>query len=370
MKFILKQLSSIKITTICLLWLFVLTFIGTVMQMDMGLYEAQQKYFFSWFFLVGGILPFPGARLAMWILFINLVAVTITRFVKYKNKRYFGILITHFGLLLYFAASFFIFHLQKESSLQLLEQEATNITQSYYDWEISIWQENTYPRDVIAIDLNGYKKGHDISSPTLPFSIHVDDFYKNADAYLAEGTAQPNHFSASNIGFLNPIPEALKTEENVAGVLLQITYADQRIPLILFGGEKKPFVLETTEGNWHLQLRKRHYELPFLIKLDDFRAKFYPGTEKAQSFESDVEVIVNNQPRKVTISMNKPLRYKDYTIFQAAYFIDQMGREYSTLAVVKNKGRYLPYIASFITFLGLAWHVVIMMLDKKRKLNA
>ena len=64
--------------------------------------------------------------------------------------------------------------------------------------------------------------------------------------------------------------------------------------------------------------------------------------------------------------MNEPLRFKDYTFYQASYQIDAMGREASTLAVVKNGGRLLPYIATFVTFFGLAYHFLIAAFKYKR----
>jgi hypothetical protein len=57
--------------------------------------------------------------------------------------------------------------------------------------------------------------------------------------------------------------------------------------------------------------------------------------------------------------MNNPLRYKDYTVYQASYDTDSTGRQYSTLAVVKNFARVLPYVACFFVFLGLALHFLI-----------
>jgi len=61
----------------------------------------------------------------------------------------------------------------------------------------------------------------------------------------------------------------------------------------------------------------------------------------------------------VRIYMNNPLRYKDYTVYQASYDSDSVGRQSSTLAVVKNYARVLPYIACLLVFFGLALHFLI-----------
>ena len=65
--------------------------------------------------------------------------------------------------------------------------------------------------------------------------------------------------------------------------------------------------------------------------------------------------------------MNNPLRYKDYTVYQASYDSDTMGRQYSTLAVVKNYARVLPYIACLAVFLGLALHFLIQAFISKAR---
>ena len=93
----------------------------------------------------------------------------------------------------------------------------------------------------------------------------------------------------------------------------------------------------------------------------------HPNTQIARSYESLVEVINNDVAREVLISMNHPLRFNNYTLYQASYKIDALGRESSTLAVVRNSGRLLPYIASLVTFSGLVTHFLMMAFVKKRK---
>ena len=66
------------------------------------------------------------------------------------------------------------------------------------------------------------------------------------------------------------------------------------------------------------------------------------------------------EERELIIFMNNPLRYKNYTFYQASYSVDARGRELSTLAVVKNSGRLLPYISCLVTFTGLVVHFLSM----------
>ena len=113
--------------------------------------------------------------------------------------------------------------------------------------------------------------------------------------------------------------------------------------------------------NYQLSLERLSSELPVIIRLDDVKRDLHPNTQVAKAYASTISVLEegSNKFRKVEISMNKPFRYKDYTFYQASYGIDTDGVEFSSLAVVKNAGRLVPYIASFLTVLGLAIHFIM-----------
>ena len=93
----------------------------------------------------------------------------------------------------------------------------------------------------------------------------------------------------------------------------------------------------------------------------------HPGTTMAREFKSLVEVDVGGATREKLISMNNPLRYKDYTLYQSSFAVDRFQNETSTLAVVKNQGRVLPYIATFVTFIGLVVHFVMASLPPRSR---
>ena len=67
------------------------------------------------------------------------------------------------------------------------------------------------------------------------------------------------------------------------------------------------------------------YELPFYIKLNDFIAEKYPGTEKSySSFMSRVTVDSDNT-FDYDIYMNHILNHKGYRFFQASFDPDEKG---------------------------------------------
>ncbi len=133
---IIKIFSSVKITVVCLVLLFILTLWGTIDQVNNGLYLAQARFFNSLVFTFWGFIPFPGAQLVMWVLFINLICAGLVRHQFRWSKA--GIIITHTGLLLFFVAAFFTLHGVKESSITLMEGEASNVANAYHNWELSV----------------------------------------------------------------------------------------------------------------------------------------------------------------------------------------------------------------------------------------
>ena len=56
--------------------------------------------------------------------------------------------------------------------------------------------------------------------------------------------------------------------------------------------------------------------------------------------------------------MNKPLRFGGFTFYQASYEFDATGAAYSTLAVVENRGRIVPYVATAVIGIGLIVHFI------------
>lgn len=366
---LIKMLSSVKITVVCLFLLFALTFWGTVAQVEHGLYAAQERFFGSLFFLVFNMVPFPGAQMVLWVLGLNLLCVTITRFVHYFKWKYAGILVIHFGLLLYLVSAFIIFHVAVESNVHLKEKEGTNISASYFEWELACWLKEDAKRNVHAFDMAGAEAGDSFIFSNGGFKVTVKQFYPNAHAYSLNSKEKADALprNSSGIALLEPQELSAEREKNVAGGIFEVSIpTEDSFEVLLYGADSKPVGVKIKEKEYLLTLQHKKYELPLTIELVDFRAQFHPGTETAKSYESTVKITHSGASREVVISMNNPLTYKDYTFFQASYAIDSFGQEYSTFAVVKNAGRFMPYVSSLITFGGLALHFLMMALASRR----
>lgn len=355
---IIRFCASLKITVGSLLILFLLTFWGTVSQVSHGLYQAQEQFFFSWYFLGFGFLPFPGARLICWILFINLSAVALIRF-KYTSRQA-GIIIIHLGMMTYLISAFILFHTTVESHVSLIENRGTNLSSAYHEWELSIWKDGDKDqiKTVYAWDDNILLKSKTLPTPV---DISIIKYYQNSTAYISKlDISHPDYVNANNIADVKREPLNKEAEKNVPAIIFQLNHSNDNNLILLFGGEERPTTVNIDNTQYHFQLRHKKYPLPFTIILNDFQRELHPGTNKAKSYKSIVTINHEGVAREAMIWMNHPYRYKNYTLFQSSFSIDNMGREYSTFAVVKNSGRYFPYVSSFIVFFGLCIHFLGM----------
>lgn len=371
---VIQILSSLRVTVACIVLLFILTLWGTIAQVHMGLYQAQERYFYSHFFLALGFLPFPGAHLVMWVMFVNIIGALLVKFsFQWKNI---GLLVIHLGILLFLISGFVTFKTSVDSHLTLKEGQASNTSAAFYQWEIAIWENSRESQDlkttrnVTAIDIKDLKLEHDFVVDHLNFKIKLTKYLKNSAAYRTGGSGQDGFLNASNIQKLEPLSLENEPEKNTPGVLIQILTENEEVQnILLYGGEQEATKFKVGEKQYNIILRFKRYRMPFLIKLVDFTMEKHPGTDTARSFKSLVAVESNGVWREKLISMNNPLRYKDYTFYQASYSIDKNGKEISTLAVVKNAGRILPYTATFITVVGLMMHFLMSAFRRKANKN-
>lgn len=358
-------LSSLQITVVGLLLLFILTFWGTVAQVENGLYASQERYFSSFYFLAMGFLPFPGAQLVLWILFVNLFCAFFTRVIyAWENS---GLIIVHFGLVLFLVAAFVTLHAARESHLTLREGQASNVSLAYSEWEIAVWSKSDKQKTVSAVDVKNLKEGGVIKFNDLPLSFSVVTYYKNAEAFSAPFAGiKEKYLNASNINVLKPENLQKEPEKNTPGIILKLLSTDEKPLVLLYGADEGPTKISVGDKEFNVSLRFKRFPLPITVKLLDFMMDKHPGTQMARSYKSKVEIQHDDVKREMMISMNEPLRFKDYTFYQSSYNIDSMGREFSTLAVVKNAGRLLPYIATFVTFFGLALHFLLAAFNFQR----
>ena len=136
---------------------------------------------------------------------------------------------------------------------------------------------------------------------------------------------------------------------------LTIKSEGQEKEVTLVGSKGKmgePQVVKIGKLEYTLFFGSKVYELPFKIKLNDFIAKKYPGTEKSySSYESKVTVLDASKNFDAHIYMNNILDHRGFRFFQASFSPDEKG----TVLSVNHDfwGTLVTYIGYFMLFFAM-----------------
>lgn len=148
--------------------------------------------------------------------------------------------------------------------------------------------------------------------------------------------------------------ELLKGDED--GIALKVTANEETKIIKLLGGKgmNNAFKQETVGGlDFAFKYGSKVLELPFSIKLNDFIAERYPGTENSySSFASEVTLIDDkNGSFDYRIFMNNILDHEGYRFFQASFDPDELG---TILSVNHDSlGTNLTYLGYFLLYFGM-----------------
>lgn len=150
------------------------------------------------------------------------------------------------------------------------------------------------------------------------------------------------------------VPEKERTPNMQDALLLKVSTVDNSITTTLLGGKGSGSFSDPIDlGGLRFSMRygSKVYELPFAIKLNDFIAEKYPGTEKSYaSFMSKVTV-EDERTFDYDIFMNHILDHRGYRFFQASFDPDEKG----TVLSVNHDfwGTWITYIGYFLLYAGL-----------------
>lgn len=102
----------------------------------------------------------------------------------------------------------------------------------------------------------------------------------------------------------------------------------------------------------------KRIDVPFSVKLIDFKLQRYPGSMSPSSYSSDVELTDKEQgieamPYK--IYMNHILDHRNYRLFQSSYDRDERG---TILSVNHDPGTLPTYIGYILLALGMIWSLL------------
>ena len=157
------------------------------------------------------------------------------------------------------------------------------------------------------------------------------------------------------------------------GLFLRISSKDESKVIGILGGKgvvNLPKKINVGDLDFSLTYGSLEKSLPFKIRLNDFIAEKYPGTEKSySSFKSKVSVI-DDSNFDYEIYMNHILNYKGYRFFQASFDPDERGTVlsvnhdfYGTLIT------YIGYILLYIGLMGVMFFGKTRFVDLAKKLE-
>lgn len=150
------------------------------------------------------------------------------------------------------------------------------------------------------------------------------------------------------------IPEPEITKNDQDALVLKVTSNGETVEQKLLGSKgPSNFSEKFSVGGLDFSIRygSKVHRLPFQVKLNDFIAEKYPGTEKAYaSFMSKITV-VDERSFDYDIFMNHILDHKGYRFFQSGFDPDEKG---TILSVNHDQwGTWITYIGYFLLYLGL-----------------
>tara|TARA_Y100000389_G_scaffold51960_1_gene47726 strand:+ start:1748 stop:4879 length:3132 start_codon:yes stop_codon:yes gene_type:complete len=204
-----------------------------------------------------------------------------------------------------------------------------------------------------------------INSPfSGQFMRMADQFQGNLDSNTESPLQLRSLYTLSNFQFVIPEPalrgkfDIVKADsqgESVQNALrLEVQSQGESEVVTLLGGKgivNDPKSISVSGLDFYLQFGSKAIELPFSIKLNDFIAEKYPGTEKSYaSFMSKVTV-EDNENFDYDIFMNHVLDHKGFRFFQASFNPDEKG----TILSVNHDwwGTYVTYVGYILLYLSM-----------------
>ena len=354
--------SSLKLTVACLVLGCVIVFWGTIAQVHLGLYKAQNEFFRSFFVYwtpagSGFHVPiFPAGYFIGTVLLINLF---VAHFRYYQpGKRKIGILLIHLGVVLLLVGQMLTDFLSRESNLHLRIGQTKNYSEADRAFELAVLDTTTKDSDkVVAIPCSLLIRRGEVSDPEMPFTVSVKTFYANSSLVQQ---SQPGYEPVKSTAGLGSgtwwREEPRETEMNrmdMPSATVEIVTPQGSLGTFLVSGWlDRPQAFTCNDRTFELLLRQERYYLPFSLHLIEFRHDKYPGTDIPKNFSSRVRLqnLENREDREVRIFMNNPLRYAGETFYQASFDPDDHG---TVLQVVHNPSWLTPYLSCVLVATGL-----------------
>jgi hypothetical protein len=404
----LKALASLRLTVFLFVLSMILVFCGTLAMMDNGLWATLTVYFRSFYakiplqvfvrfgqvffgvspdLNVGGYIPFPGGWTIGAALLVNLLAAHIMRF-KFTWKRS-GILLIHSGLVLLMIGELVTGLFAVEGSMYIPLGGSTNYVENLDRVELAFvtpssekGPDGKEQDDVVVIPESILVQGGVIHDDRLPADVEVVRWMPNSaqPVEIKDGAEAPANrgFGLRYTAKEMPRGRGVDSEQKRDMPSAYVTLKDKKTaaPLgtyLVSVYLTSPYVLQPQEVDidgrtYQIALRQQRTYRPYTFQLKDLKSDMYKGTGIPRNYSSLIHLTdpEDHEDREVLIYMNHPLFYRGETFYQIQVL--QRGT-YTGLAVVRNPGWYLPYIACTMVALGMVVHFWLHLLSFLHKVT-
>jgi hypothetical protein len=407
--------TSLRLTVVLLAFAIILVFIGTLAQVDEGLYQAQARYFRQWIVLgldlFGRSIPIilPGGYLIGTLLLLNLLAAHIYRFQLTTKKI--GIQIVHLGVILLLLGQLTTDMFAHESQMSFAEGQTRDYGESVNKYELAFTSTNSVGERTVAIPAEWLAANGEIQNTNLPFSIRVKQFWNNSEMQfrapmMTNGPPLAPNGVALNFDFQPDADVKTMDDKNAPTAVIEIvtpggSLGDWVVSDWTADGAKieevrdnytpdlgpnmtEKIVAELTHPqsvvvngtSYSFEIRPERTYFPFSLTLLKATHTIYAGTDTPKDFRSRVQLQNprTGENREVVISMNNPLRYGGLTFYQQQMTAGDVSERaglapWSLLEVVHNPGWLTPYIGCGMVGAGLIvqfmFHLVGFIAKKK-----
>jgi ResB-like family protein len=415
---LIKIFTSLRLTVILLAFAILLVFIGTLAQVDEGLYNAQARYFRQWIIfgldLFGRRIPIilPGGYLIGTMLLLNLVAAHIYRF-QLSTKKI-GIQLTHLGVILLLVGQLVTDMMARETQIRFTEGQTKSYSESPRSCELIFASDDgANGEQVVAIPDKLLARGGEMKIDGLPFTIRVKNYWKNSEPtfrapMMQNGLPLTTNGVAANFDFRPAAETKTMDDKNVPTALIEIigvngslgdwiisdwTTDETMIRALELGYAQQMGADMTTKivarliepqsvfadgKKFTFTLRPARVYHPFSLTLLKATHSIYTGTDIPKDFRSRVQLKNSRtgENREVEISMNHPLRYAGLTFYQYQMDAGEAARQggrapSSALQVVRNPAWLTPYLGCALVAAGLVtqfmFHLVGFISKQKKK---
>jgi hypothetical protein len=220
------------------------------------------------------------------------------------------------------------------------EKGLINITENWNGYTIQTPYDGDYMR------MADQQRGNVVADSVQPLQLR--SLYNVAGMQFVI----PGPIEEGEIGIIES-PEPTKAK--ALGLLATLSSGGESYPVELLGGKgiiSDYAVAELNGLKMYIKYGSIARELSFEMRLNDFIANKYPGTENSySSFESKVTVIDNGEESDEHIYMNNILDKGGYRFFQASFDPDEKGTHLS----VNHDwwGTNITYLGYYLLYIGL-----------------